>query len=267
MIKTWWKEGKMSEKTFEQRIAECIADEVNKQFNSGMVEKLIAEKLENGIAKALEDSLGYCGAGKKAIDEKIKEVMVPAIEKHDFNEYLIKIDTVLTEIVNNTCLADNKKIMDNFKELLKEPNVKEIEVSKLFEAYCKHVKENVSTSNLEALHEDGEPYYEHVTARMEVEYIQGYLKRSTYDDCYLKFSCDEDDDLDVQIKLYKQTDKDTWTILKALGDIEINSLRNLSKFEILLSRLDRSYTKIIIDSEELEDDDIEPEEKPEWDLR
>lgn len=90
--------------------------------------------------------------------------MVPVIEKHNFNQYMVKLDSILTEIVNSTNLADNKRILDNFQSLLKEPEYKEIELSKIFEQYCEHVAKNVDTSNLEACCEDGEPYYEHVTA-------------------------------------------------------------------------------------------------------
>lgn len=151
---------------FEQKIMSVL----NEKLNDGTVEKIIEEKLKKGISEALDNVFGYRGEAKKVIESKIQEVMVPVIEKHNFNQYMVKLDSILTEIVNSTNLADNKRILDNFQSLLKEPEYKEIKLSKFFEQYCEHVAKNVDTSNLEACCEDGEPYYEHVTASMKVEH-------------------------------------------------------------------------------------------------
>lgn len=248
---------------FEKKISEVVSS----KLNDGTVERLIEQKLEEVIKKSLDDVFGYCGDGKKLFDKKLNETIVPVIERHDFNQYLVKLDEVLTSIVNQTSLADNKRILDNFKECLTEPQQKEIKLSEIFEKYRQHVADNVSTDGLEACCDDGEPYYECVTANMEVEHEDKGWFISKYDDCYVKFTCDEDKDLNCQIKLYKGTDEKEWKILRGINGIEINSLRNLSSFEAFLSVIQRSYTKIILDTENEYADDIEPTEKPEWDLR
>lgn len=247
---------------FEKKIAEVVAN----KLSDGTVEKLIEQKIEEAIKKGLDDVFGYCGDGKKLIEKKLNETMIPVIERHDFNQYLVKLDEVLTSIINQTSLADNKRILDNFKECLTEPQQKEIKLSEIFEKYRHHVASYVSTDDLEACCEDEEPYYECVTANMEVEHVDKGWFTSKYDDCYVNFTCDEDEDLNCQIKLYKSVDEDKWGILRGLNGIEINSLRNLSDFEAFLSVIQRSYTKIIIDTESKYADDIEPTEKPEWSL-
>lgn len=248
--------------TFEQKIINAI----NAKMNDGTIEKLVEEKVQAAFSDALKEVFGYGGAGKKMIESKLNEVMVPVIERHDFNQYLIKLDSVLTEIVNNTNLTENKKILENFRGLMKEPEKKEITLSEIFKQYCKHVAANVNTSSLEANCEDGEPYYDHVTANMEVEHEDKGWFKSNFDDCNVKFTCDEDEDLNCQIKLYKRTSEDRWTILKGVDSIDINTLHNLSDFEVFLSILQRGYVKIIMDTQGECDDDIEPEEKPEWEL-
>lgn len=247
---------------FEQKIMSVL----DEKLNDGTVEKIIGEKLEKGISEALDNVFGYRGEAKEVIESKIKEVMVPVIEKHNFNQYMVKLDSILTEIVNSTNLADNKRILDNFQSLLKEPEYKEIELSKIFEQYCKHVSKNVDTSNLEACCEDGEPYYEHVTASMEVEHEDKGWFESSFDNCTVKFTCEEDEDLNCQIKLYKKSKENTWSILRGDYAIDINSLRNVSDFEIFLSVLKRGFVEIILNTESEENDDIEPEENPEWSL-
>ena len=249
-------------KTFEQKIAETV----NEKLNDGTVEKLVERYIEKGVSDALIEVFSWNGEGTKLIEKKLNETIVPVIEQHDFNQYLTKLDVVLTEIVNNTILADNKKILENFKELMKEPETKEVKLSDIFKRYCEHVAANVDTDELEACCDDGEPYYEHVTASMEVEHEDKGWFKSSFDNCIAKFTCEEDKQLNCQIKLYKGTDEEKWSF-KGYGDsIDINSLRSISDFEVFLMILKRGFVDIIMDQESACKDDIEPEEEPEWTL-
>jgi len=247
---------------FEQKIINAV----NGKLNDGTVEKLVGQYIEKGVSDALSSVFSYGGEGKKLIEKKLSETMIPAIEKHDFNQYLAKLDTVLAEIVNATNLADNKEILKNFRGLMKEPEMKEVKLSEIFKQYCRHVAENVSTDELEACCEDGEPYYEHVTAQMEVEHEDKRWFKSAYDDCVVRFICDEDENLNCQIKLYKHTNEDKLRMLNYDDSADISSLRGLSGFKVFLMTLYRAFTEIILDMESGCDDDIEPEEKPEYTL-
>lgn len=251
----------MSEITFERR----IADEVTKQLNSGMVERLIAEKLEKGVSEALNDFFGYCGLGKKAIDDKVKEIMVPVIEGHDFNRYLLKLDACLSEIVNATSLKDNKKILENFKDLMIERDTKEIKLSDIFERYCRHVAGNVDTGALVASADDGDPCYEDADANMVVERENGHGLEPSLDYCRVELACEQDQSLSRQISLYKRKGKDKWSIVRRAEEIDINSLRTISEFEIFLSKISRAFVSIEIDTE-YEAAEVEVEERPEYGL-
>ena len=250
-------------KSFEQKIAEAV----NEKLNDGTVEKLVEQYIEKGISDALKEVFSWSGEGKKLIEKKLNETIVPVIERHDFNQYLTKLDSVLTEIVNATTLSDNRKILENFKELMKEPEIKKIKLSDIFKRYCKHVAENVDTDKLEACCEDGEPYYEHVTAGMEVEHEDKGWFNPVFEDCIVKFTCEEDKDLNCQVKLYKEVNNINWSFRECEALADINSLRHLSDFDVFLMTLKRGFVDIIMDEESDCDDDIEPEEKPEWSLR
>ena len=101
---------------------------------------------------------------------------------------------------------------------------------------------------------------------MEVEHEDKGWFESSFDNCTVKFTCEEDEDLNCQIKLYKESKESTWSILRGDYAIDINSLRNVSDFEIFLSVLKRGFVEIILNTESEENDDIEPEENPEWSL-
>ena len=246
-------------KTFEQKIAETV----NVKLNDGTVEKLVEQHIEKGVSDALKEVFSWNGEGKKLIEKKLNETIVPVIERHDFNQYLTKLDAVLTDIVNNTIIADNNKILENFKKLMKEPETKEVDLSDIFKRYCEHVAKNVSTDDLETYYDDGIPYYEHVTAIMKVEHEDKGWFKSSFDNCIVKFTCEEDEDLNCQIKFYKGTNEEKWSF-RGYGDsIDVNSLRGISDFEVFLMTLKRGFVDIIMDQESTCKDDIEPEEEPE----
>ena len=246
-------------------LEERITNAVMEKLNDGTVEQIVKDSVENAIKKSLEDTFSWSGAGKKMIDEKVKEVIVPVIERHDFNQYIVKLDSILTEIINQTSLADNKEILENFKALMVEPGEEVIKLSTIFQKYCEYVAHDIDTTGLEARCEDGDPYYEHVTANMEVEHEDTWI--SSNNRCRVKFSCEEDENLNKELRLYKSKTDNNWNISWEMNTFcGINSLRNLSDFDIFLMTLKRAFVDVELDTENEYEDDIEPEETPEWSL-
>lgn len=103
----------------------------NEVLQDGTVDQIIREKVTDGIKGAISDSFGYRKL-RNAIKERVEQVLVPFIEKYDMSDYIVKLDTVLTEIVNQTALVDNKRLLQNFQYLMTEPQEKEIKLSDLF---------------------------------------------------------------------------------------------------------------------------------------
>lgn len=250
--------------TLEENISGIIA----KKLEDGTIEKVVEEKLTAAIDSAIGDIFRW-GDGEKAIKEKLKEVMIPVIERHSFNDYTVKLDSVLTGIINKTTLVDNKHILESFQELLTEPEEKTVKLSTIFDEYKKYVAKNVDTYGLKANCEDGEPYYDYVEASVYVEKEEERYFSSSFDNAKIVFACDHDkkEELEYTLTVYKDKDKDEWSILTAVINetVNINSLRNLSNFEIMILKLSRSFTKIEMDIES-DSYDVEPDAKPEWDL-
>ena len=246
-------------------LEERIQNAVVEKLNDGTVEQIVKDSVENAIKKSLEDTFSWSGAGKKMIDEKVKEVIVPVIERHNFNQYIVKLDSILTEIISQTSLADNREILENFKALMIEPSEKVIKLSAIFQKYCEYVAHDIDTTELEARCDDSEPYYEHVTAEMEVENEERWFSSSEW--CRVKFWCDADKELSRELRLYRNKTDRNWNISYEMNTFcDINSLRNLSQFDIFLMTLKRGFVDIEIDTESEYEDDIEPEETPEWSL-
>jgi len=239
-------------------IEESIKDVITTKINEGLIEKLVAENLEKGINKSLENLLCSYGDVTNVIESKIKDVMIKQLSSFDYSKYVAKLDHVLIEILEHTSL-DNKKILENFKSLMIDVEFpKVVKVSEIFEQYKQYVTENIDTEDLEICYDD-EPSYEYVSVSMEIEYEDKRLW-SRFKNAKIIFECEEDEKLNYEVYLSKFQEY-PWA-LSFKTDTSIESLRYLDEFKIYLLKLSHSGSKIEIDENNLEDD-VKPEATPE----
>lgn len=239
--------------TFEERVVKAVSE----KMNDGTVEKLVADAAEKALKESINEQFRWNGEAKKIIDEKVKAVMTEAIEHIDLNEYTVKLDTVLTEIINSTNLVDNKEILGNFKELMTDPDKDVISLKEVFEKYKEYVGESVDTSELE-IDTDDKPRYQNVTAEVTVD-----TRNSIFGGrfCDLVFKCEEDEKLTKEIHLY-ESKRNGFRITRFESELDINSLKYVDKFDIFVMRLYRAFCDIT-DIMEMYDDDVEVEAEPE----
>lgn len=235
----------------------AIRDVLNEKLTDGTVEKLVAKNIEQGINSALQDMFRSYGDMTKVIENKLKEVMVPYIENHDFSQYLVKLDSVLLELTQSA-IPENKVMLENFKVLL-TPAPKTITASELFSKWIDYAAKNIETDGLDIVWDD-DPTYESTEVTMEFERFE---KRSysIYDYGQLIFESDHDEKLNIVIPLSKWERNSEWEIDK-LEPIELKSLRYADEFQVFLHSLKQADTKIIIDTES-DGDYVVPEEEPE----
>lgn len=239
--------------TFEERIAKAVID----KLNDGTVEELVSDAVTKALKSSIEDQFNWKGEARKVIDEKVKEVMAPAIERVSLDDYVVKLDAILTEIINSTNLVDNKEILGNFKSLMTEPDKDVINLKDVFEKYKEYVSKNIDTSNLEVCTDDG-PSYQNVEVRVSVD-IRNNMFGGRF--CNLVFECEEDEKLTKVIHLY-ESKSNRFHITGFKSELDINSLRYVDEFDILMMRLDRAFCDIT-DIMEMHDDDVEVEAEPE----
>lgn len=243
--------------TFEERIAKTVTE----KLNDGTVEELVSDALTKALKDSIEEQFRWHGEAKKVVDEKVKEVMVPAIERLDLSKYTVKLDAVLTEVINSTNLVDNKEILGNFKDLMTEPDKDVISLKEVFEKYKEYVSKNVDTSDLKVYTDDG-PTYQNVSARLETELTTSIFGRRY---CDLIFECEDDAKLTKKIHLY-ESESNRFHIVRFKRELDINSLRYVDEFDIFMMRLDRAFCDIT-DIMDMYDDGIEVEAEPEADWR
>lgn len=236
-----------------------ITDEIMKE---GTLEQIIKEKITKGFESAIDSAFSF-GKLRDAIRKRTDEVLVPLIESYDMSEYIVKLDTVLTEIVNSTALTDNKRILANFKSLMTEPERKPITVTELFEEYKKFVATEMDTYGRDVVVEDT-AYYEPM--EVELEIIEEKDRPwSSFDRATLELSVTEEEQQEklnrsIRLEHYKNG-KEGWDIYTEFNP-DIASLRYLDDFDVYLFKLQRARVKLIID-EKYDTDSVDSANEPE----
>lgn len=231
-------------------------------LSSEEVNAIVKEKFMKALGDAVNDAFRW-GDAKRALEDKVKEVMVPYIENYDFSAYLPKLDSVLTDLVNSEMLMSNKKVLENFQELMTEPEQKEIKLTELFKAWIKQCEKDIDTDDLEIDYDDVVSYQSvDCTMRFELEEKQSW---SSVQRAVIIFENEHDEKLNIEIPVSKwiwNARKEEPYTLSIASNVMVSSLRRLSDFEVLLLRLERAGTAIIIDKEYY-DNCIQPEKEPE----
>lgn len=238
-----------------------ITEEV---LGDGTVDTIIREKVVKGFESAISDAFRW-GDLEKAIKARVTAVLVPFIEQYDMSEYVVKLDQVLTEIVNQTSLVDNKNILEGFQFMMTEPTEKEVKVSELFREYKRFVEKNMETSGRKVSWDSGEPEYEGMD--ITVELIEEDSRSwSSFKYATLEFAVDDEEqeselNRTVRLSRWKDDKKTGWEIRTECNPA-ISSLRHLDKFDLLLVKLQRADVRLIVDVDN-DDDYVYSETKPE----
>lgn len=231
-------------------------------LSDDVVSEIIKDKFKSALSDAVENAFRW-GDVKKALEGKVKEVMVPYIEKYDFSTYLPKLDSVLTELVNADACIGNKKILENFRNLMLEPESKSIKLTDLFHAWIEKCEKEIDTDDLEICCDDGVSYCP-VECEMRFE-EQDKPSWSSLGRAVIIFENEHDEKLNIEIPVsrweWNSEKKEPWT-LSISNDVRISSLRYMDDFQILLLRMERAGTEIIIDKD-YDNGEIQPEKEPE----
>lgn len=238
-----------------------ITDEV---LSDGTIDEIIRTKIIKGFENAIEDAFRW-GDLEKAIKERVKTVLVPFIETYNMDDYLVKMDTLLTEIVRQSALVDNKELLEHFQFMMAVPEEKEIKLSNLFEEYKQFVARNMDASGRDVSCESGEPEYEPIDVSFCFEEEES-RRWSSFRYATVDFTVDEEEQQDelnrtIRLSRYKNDKKEGWEI-GTDTHTDIYSLRHMDKFDLLMEKLQRADVRVIIDDEE-DDDFVYSEDKPE----
>lgn len=142
------------DKTLEQVFGNALEEYVKSASFEEMMHKHMAAAFESSFKENLD---GWNAPAKKIIEEKMKAMIIPAIESYDFNRFETKLIAALDEMVKLN-MGPTAKIMDNFRELIK-PTPEYIKVTDIFDKYGEIYEQEMDTEDVDVIVEDG-VYYE-----------------------------------------------------------------------------------------------------------
>lgn len=242
-------------------IESVIESSLQEMLDGGIIKKSIEEKFKVAVDKAVSEALTSYGGVSRKIEDGIKEVMFPVIERHDFSQYVLKLDLILSEFATEA-LGDNALMAENLKELLTEKAPGKITTSELFKKYCEFVAANHSTDDLEVDTDDEPCYYAEATMEVELDHNRDW---DFYQDATIIFECPKDKSMNKKLYMYKRSNEKEWKIYRLPDDkIDIRSIKNISKFDLFVLSLNQAFSKVTIDLEDDCDDCIRLEQEPEW---
>lgn len=241
---------------------DVILEVTKNTLESGELEDLVKERILKTFSEAFDRALSY-GDVRRAIDDRLKEVMIPYIEQYDMRRYVVKLDAILGELLTESAVGENRKILSNFKRIMTPSNEKTITLEKIFKEYCDFAAEEVDTSDFEVSFDDDDPTYEYFgveVALLSDEKPTFY--RSSFKSATLYFHPSDIDQkqLCFSAKLTKWEWQDGWQIHPNVNPT-FNGLVNMNEFECFLMALSKSGALLVGDTNYLSED-IEPNEKP-----
>lgn len=228
-------------KSIEQSVKDCIS----KELENGIIEKVITKNLEKCIDESVHDLFRWNGPLKKCIEENVKSVMLPFLEKYNYSEYITKLDTVMTEILKTTTL-DHREILENFKYLVTSERIERVELTNLFNKYCDYCSKKIDVDDVEDMDYEGG----YITCNFEVNDISSDW--SSFDRKHVIFTCDEDENLNYEFYLsrYNGSEKPSYNVSGDFKNITIHSLRFANEIEIMILKLSQEDSPIVIDETE-----------------
>lgn len=245
-------------------LEKIISDNLHGLEEDGTIDKIVRAGVEKAVNDIVADLFSWKSPARDLIRKKLEEAFVPAIEERKWDEYIPKLDGILTEILNMENLQTRKKILENFKELASPvPKLAEsVSLDEVFEKYKAYAAEDVDTGELEVDETDERPAYQYIDVKAWFEVSD---RKSFWNDKtrygILHFECEQDENLDREIQLenYNNT---CWRIEERF-DCEIRSLQNMDTFSIYILRLKQEMTKIDVEDGQEANDEVEPDAEPE----
>lgn len=236
--------------------------------------KMFAEKIKENLSKTMDDLFRY-GPVKDAIETQLKSVLIPYIEKYDMAAYIAKLDSVLSDIIQSTSLCDNKKLLENFRQLMtSSPSdscgntiEKSIKLSELFSMYCDYIANEIDTDGRDISYDSGEPEYETVSVEMHFE-KENDRSWSCFEYAAVDFTVENESDentenlgVTIHLSRYEREQENMWK-LTVNTQPTISSLKHMESFEVFLLQLERCDIMIEVDRTDM-DEEVYPENKPE----
>ncbi len=249
-----------------------MQDLINKVFEEkmqdGTIEKIVSEKIDEMVRKICSDQMGYSGAAKKAMEEKLNPLILQAVERCDLSSMVTKITMLLNASLQGSEVEHYHNVLesaqnlfganDAIKALREKRVVKLSEIFKEYKNYLKHIYDRDDFDSLDIESDENGPYASvecAMTVATEEKNPYGWRKPGYEVELSTEKSDDEKNGKsgDIRFKLNWNYDNTELHLYADFRSLSLSDLRYCPSFIIYLAAIEREYIKVEIDM--YEDDD------------
>jgi hypothetical protein len=177
--------------------------------------------------------------------------------------YVTKLDTILTDVINNTDVAETQSLLKKFNTIMTPVKAQKISLHDIFIEYCKYASKNCDTDGRDVVYDSG-PKYEDFECCLELKDISS--EYSLFERYSVDLTADikpySSEELNLNFTLQRWRNEDSFTVTNN-DFVCLNSLRYLSDFEVYLLSLARANVKIDAASVISYEEYVTPEKEPE----
>lgn len=249
-------EGVVLDEVFREAVGKALAPEA--------VQAMVDEQMSNAVAESIKRCIGW-GEARKALDAKVSEMLVPAIERYDLSRCNVKLELLLDELVQESAIAERRQLLSNFKRLMSTRDLPEsVSATHIAGRWERWVAENFDCDGRHVT--DGS--YEEFEAYEVVRIHDSYSRIFFHATISLDVEPDENgnEQFNRVVHLTRYHHDSFWTV-DLQGRLNVSDLQYMSDFDVWLYTISLAQTQVELDLAGKNVEYIQPASEPEYELR
>lgn len=229
--------------------------------NNDELQTLIDKAVEDAVSSVVRDLFRYGQPAHSALSARLSEELVKQIDTFDMGRFVVKLDTILADIVENCNAAEMSRHLTALSKYTQPlPPTGKMDLGQIIDAYGTWCAETIDTDKLEINYDEG-PAYAPVTISASIECNESQLYPS-FTDAVLHFTCAEDETLNVDWPITNWTRLEYWSLSSRPATFP--DIISASDIELRLAAIANAATKIYVDESDLDDEvEFEIDREPE----
>lgn len=227
------------------------------KLKDGTVERIVSEHFDKMIGDICNSQMGWNGEAKKALEERLKPLMLEAIEGSDLSALVEKITMAINAGIKgsplegfNDLISGTKRLFGANEIISKYKGRKSVSVSDIFAEYQEFISKQYTESDFETseiLYDDGKGAYVDCSMSVEDDTERYSFRKNGYIVELTNEKSSDDKSTDIKFRLSWNYDNSRLHIESDFRSLSISDLRYMPPFILFLSWLENDYTKIELD--------------------
>lgn len=231
-----------------------------KKLVDGTIEKIVSEHFDKMIADICQNQMSWNGEVKKSVEERLKPIMLKAIEGSDLSNLVTKITMVINAGIKGSSLEGFESLTSGIRNLFGSNQLiekykarKSVKVSEIFAEYCEFVSKaynDYEFESREVSYGDGKGAYIDCSMSVEDDTQKYFFRKNGYIVELTNEKSNDEKSTDIKFRLAWNYDNTKLKVESDFRSLSISDLRFMPPFLLFLSWLEGEYIEIELDEQE-----------------